>query len=116
MIVTAVLFVRDLVHFVALACSSNRRLAAENLFLRKQLAFYVDRKAGATQMYVFTAGPPNHEGLPDVLQVASTREGRLAMLGALKRVESGSVATPDPAKGNAARRSWPRSDGKGGAR
>jgi hypothetical protein len=29
---------------VALTCSSHHRLAAENLFLRKQLAFYVERK------------------------------------------------------------------------
>ena len=44
MIRTVLLLVRDLLHFVALACSSHRRLVAENLFLRKQLAFYVDRK------------------------------------------------------------------------
>lgn len=35
--------VRDLVRFVALTCSSHTCLAAENLFLRKQLAFYVER-------------------------------------------------------------------------
>ena len=29
--------------FVALTCSSHTSLAAENLFLRKQLAFYVER-------------------------------------------------------------------------
>jgi len=45
MICTALLLVRDLLHLVALACSSHNRLAAENLFLRKQLAFYVERKA-----------------------------------------------------------------------
>ncbi len=44
MIRTALLLARDLLHFVALACSSHHRLAAENLFLRKQLAFYVERK------------------------------------------------------------------------
>lgn len=44
MIRTAILLVRDLLHFVALTCSSHNRLAAENLFLRKQLAFYVERK------------------------------------------------------------------------
>jgi len=44
MIRTALLLGRDLLHFVALACSSHKRLAAENLFLRKQLAFYVERK------------------------------------------------------------------------
>jgi putative transposase len=44
MIRTALLLVRDLLHFVALTCSSHNRLAVENLFLRKQLAFYVERK------------------------------------------------------------------------
>jgi len=43
MIRTALLLVRDLLHFVILA-SSHTSLAAENLFLRKQLAFYVERK------------------------------------------------------------------------
>jgi putative transposase len=40
----ALLLVRDLLPFVGLACSSQTSLAAENLFLRKQLAFYVERK------------------------------------------------------------------------
>jgi putative transposase len=44
MIVTALLLVRDLLHFVMLACTAHTRLAAENLFLRKQLAFFVERK------------------------------------------------------------------------
>jgi putative transposase len=44
MIRTALLLVSDLLHFVALACSTRASLAAENLFLRKQLAFYVERK------------------------------------------------------------------------
>jgi hypothetical protein len=43
MIRTALLLIHDLVRFVVLACSSHTRLAAENLFLRKQLAFYVER-------------------------------------------------------------------------
>jgi len=34
-----------MLHFAALVCLSHNRLAAENLFLRKQLAFYVERKA-----------------------------------------------------------------------
>jgi hypothetical protein len=45
MIRTTLLLLRDLLHFVALGCSSHKRLVAENLFLRKQLAFYVERKA-----------------------------------------------------------------------
>jgi putative transposase len=44
MVRTALLLVRDLLHFAALACSSHSSLAAENLFLRKQLAFYLERK------------------------------------------------------------------------
>ena len=44
MIGTALILVRDLLHFVVLECSSHTSLAAENLFLRKQLAFYVERK------------------------------------------------------------------------
>jgi putative transposase len=34
----------DLVHFVALCLRLRTSLAAENLFLRKQLAFYQERK------------------------------------------------------------------------
>jgi hypothetical protein len=45
MIRTALLLVRDPLQFVGLACSRHTSLAAENLFLRKQLAFYVERKA-----------------------------------------------------------------------
>jgi hypothetical protein len=45
MIGTAVLLVHDLLHLVALACSTHTSLAAENLFLRKQLAFYVERRS-----------------------------------------------------------------------
>ena len=44
MIRTTLLLVRDALHFVTLACSSQKSLAAKNLFLRKQLAFYVERK------------------------------------------------------------------------
>ena len=44
MIRTALLLLRDLLSFAVLAGSSHKRLAAENLFLRKQLAFYVERK------------------------------------------------------------------------
>jgi hypothetical protein len=44
MIRTALLLVLDLLNLVALTCSSHNRLAAENLFVRKPLAFYVERK------------------------------------------------------------------------
>jgi putative transposase len=43
MIPTAFLLIRALLRFVALTCSSHTSLAAENLFLRKQLAYYVER-------------------------------------------------------------------------
>ena len=45
MIRIALSLVCDLLQFMALACSTRASLAAENLFLRKQLAFYVERKA-----------------------------------------------------------------------
>jgi hypothetical protein len=34
----------DLVHFLCLEMRSKSSLAAENMFLRKQLAFYQERK------------------------------------------------------------------------
>jgi hypothetical protein len=45
MIRTTLLLVRDLRHFAPLTWSSHASLAAENLLLREQLAFYVERKA-----------------------------------------------------------------------
>jgi putative transposase len=45
MVRTALLLACDLLHLMALACSTRASRAAENLFLRKQLAFYVERKA-----------------------------------------------------------------------
>ena len=36
--------VYDLVHFLSLSLRGKASLAAENLFLRKQLAFYQERK------------------------------------------------------------------------
>lgn len=55
-------------------------------------------------MYVFAAGHSSDGWLPDLLQVAGTRDGRLAMLQALGRGEPDSQAPPDQATGNAARR------------
>jgi hypothetical protein len=51
-------------------------------------------QTGAAHMYLFDAGAPCREWLPDLLRVASTREGRLAMLQALKRAEPDSQAAP----------------------
>ena len=45
MIGTALFLVCDLLHLAALFCSRRTNLAAENLFLRKQLAFYIERKS-----------------------------------------------------------------------
>jgi hypothetical protein len=46
-----------------------------------------------TQMCVLGAADSSREWLPDLLQVASTREARLAMLQALKRAEPDPLAT-----------------------
>jgi transposase InsO family protein len=50
MIRTVFLLIRELLRFVALTCSSHTSLAAENLFLRKQLAFYVERNVRARRL------------------------------------------------------------------
>jgi hypothetical protein len=47
MIRTVLLLVRDLLHFVALIRSPHNSLAAENLFRRKQLAFYLGTEGQA---------------------------------------------------------------------
>jgi hypothetical protein len=52
-----------------------------------------NRTRGA-QMCVLAAADSSREWLPDLLRVASTREGRLAMLQALKRGEPELPATP----------------------
>jgi hypothetical protein len=89
-----------------------KRLAASlDLLVGAGCVTRTPNQTGAAQMYLFDAGAPCHEWLPDLLQVGSTREGRLAMLGVLKRAESVPVAAPDPAKGNADRRSGPGTEG-----
>jgi hypothetical protein len=118
----------DLDLLIFLARHPRTLLASEQLAVLlgyefKQLAASLDllvgagcvtrtpNQTGAAHMYLFDAGAPCHEWLPDLLQVTSTREGRLALLGVLKRAESVSVATPDPAKGKADRRSGPETAG-----
>jgi hypothetical protein len=102
---------------------ASEQLAALLGYEFKQLAASLDllvgagcvtrtpNQTGAAHMYLFDSGAPCDEWLPDLLQVASTREGRLAMLGVLKRAESVSVATPDPATENANRRSGREPEG-----
>ena len=41
---TAILVLLDLIRLVTISCKARRTLAAENLFLRKQLALYQERK------------------------------------------------------------------------
>jgi putative transposase len=40
----------DLLHFLVLSLRSKTSLAAENLFLRKQLAFYQERKTRSRRL------------------------------------------------------------------
>jgi len=70
---TALLLARDLLHFVALACSSHKRLAAENLFLCKQLAFYVERKVKPRRLNDATRIAPHLARAADRLATASRR-------------------------------------------
>ena len=41
---TAILVLLDLIRLVTISCKARRALAAENLFLRKQLALFQERK------------------------------------------------------------------------
>jgi hypothetical protein len=89
-----------------------KQLAASlDLLVGAECVMRTSNQTGAAHMYLFDAGAPRHEWLPDLLQATSTREGRLALLGVLKRAESVSVATPDPVRGNADRGSGPRTEG-----
>ena len=67
--------------------------ASLDLLVGAGLVTRTPNQTGAAQMFVFVAGAPSHGWLHDLLQVALTREGRLAMLGALRRAEPGSLAT-----------------------
>src|SRR5271155_1537433 len=49
--------VSDLVHFLCLGLRSGTSLAAENLFLRKQLAFYEERKVKPRRADCTSSGP-----------------------------------------------------------
>jgi hypothetical protein len=97
---------------VLLGYEPEQVAASLDLLVGAGLVTRTPTQAGAAQMFVFVAGAPSHGWLPDLLHVALTREGRLAMLGALRRAEPGPLATPERASGNAARRSGPGSGGK----
>src|SRR5580698_9485026 len=73
----------DLVHFLCLGLRSRTSLAAENLFLRKQPAFYQERKGqaspgrqsdpfdvGAAQPLVQLAGRPDRREADDLHRLA----------------------------------------------
>ena len=69
------------------------------------------------QKYVFAAGDQNAEWLPDLLQLNSTREGRLVMIRALKERSAGETASPAKrAKRDAAPRPVPNKRRKGRTR
>jgi len=104
----------DLDLLIFFARHSHTLLASEQLAVLlgyefKQLAASLDLLVGAgfvtrtpnpthdADMFMLAVGDATGGWLLDLLHVASTREGRLAMLGALKP-ESASQATPDPAK------------------
>ena len=82
------------------------------------------------RVYVFTTGEQGAGWLPDLLQLASTREGRLGLVRALRerpagdrralprtdqapKVEPGSQPDPGPAKPDAASRPAPNKSRKG---
>src|SRR5688572_14235473 len=81
--------------------------ASLDLLQRAGLVTLAENEMYTARMYVFAAGDPASEWLPDLLQLASTREGRLALVAALRdrsaeggravsSVERAPTAEPDP--------------------
>jgi putative transposase len=66
----------DLVHFLCLGLRSRTSLAAENLFLRKQLAFYQERKGQAPTCRRSDA--PDSDGAQPLVQLARCFDRREA--------------------------------------
>ena len=73
---------------VAHIASSLDRLQRAGLLMVSENPAYVARK------YVFAGGGQNAEWLPELLQIASTREGRLALMRALKQRSAGETGRP----------------------
>ena len=69
--------------------------ASLELLVGAGLVTQMTNRTRDTQMYVLAAADSTRpEWLPELLRVASTREGRLAMLQALKRAEPDPLAAP----------------------
>ena len=81
--------------------------ASLELLLDAGLLSRIPNRKHAARLYVFSSGEPEREWLPALLTLASTREGRLEMMRALRRrlsTESGDSASRggrDPASGRA---------------
>jgi hypothetical protein len=63
-------------------------------FVAAELLTRTQTPTSAARMYVFAAGGPHRSWLPSVVELASTREGRLAMRAAL--IDQRSEPTLDP--------------------
>jgi hypothetical protein len=74
MIRTVLFLVRDLLHFVALASSSQTSLAAENLFLRKQLSVLCRAEGQAAAPERCRPSHPRLARTVDRLATASRRD------------------------------------------
>ena len=75
------------------------KLLAESLdvLLTAELLTRVQRPTSAAQMHVFAVGGPHDGWLPTLVEVASTREGRLALRAAL--TDQRSEQAPGPVAG-----------------
>jgi len=88
--------------------ASLDRLRRGGLLITSENQTYIAQK------YVFAAGDQNAEWLPDLLQLNSTREGRLVMIRALKQRSAGETGSPAKrAKRDAAPRPVSNKRGKG---
>jgi|SRR5688572_10943706 hypothetical protein len=79
---------------VQLGYEFTRLAASLDVLQRADLVTLSEAPPYHARMYVFTAVDANVEWLPDLLQLASTREGRLALVGALKERSGGETGGP----------------------
>lgn len=82
--------------------------ASLDLLLRAALITRTPNPSHSARLYVFSVDGPSSEWLPELLKLASTREGRLAIIWELRRRVSGAIRESEaPVPPDAAERGRP---------
>ena len=69
-----------------------------DVLMRAGLVTVLENPTFTSRMYVFVAGDQRPAWLPDLLQIASTREGRLALVQPLRQRSAGKTGGPAAAR------------------